>query len=242
VSFHLVIYDPVDDEVTVRYELALLNRDGREIIKSIRSFDTFSRSGKLIEIFQRNTVPLLGDSFQVMCDLTFIEKAAVAVPRPDLHHYLGGLLESQLGGDVTFQSGGELFTAHKCILAARSTVFKDELFGPGKENCASATPIRIEGMEPRVFRALLHFIYTDALPEMEEGDGDKVTMARGLLVAAHRYGMETLKLICGDMLCNHIDARTATTLLQLADSHGCRRLKQACTRAIKDMLEKVATP
>jgi speckle-type POZ protein len=54
--------------------------------------------------------------------------------------------------------------------------------------------------------------------------------------------METLKLICGDMLCNHIDARTATTLLQLADSHGCRRLKQACTRAIKDMLEKVATP
>jgi speckle-type POZ protein len=97
-------------------------------------------------------------------------------------------------------------------------------------------------MEPKVFKALLHFVYTDTLPEVNEGDDDGVAMAQGLLVAAHRYGMETLKSICGDMLCNHIDARTAITFLQLADSHGCCRLKQACIRAITDMLAKVATP
>jgi speckle-type POZ protein len=38
-------------------------------------------------------------------------------------------------------------------------------------------------MEPRVFRALLHFIYTDALPEVSEKD--KVRMAQGLLVAVY---------------------------------------------------------
>lgn len=121
-----------------------------------------------------------------------------------------------MGLDVTFHVGGEMFTAHRCVLA--------------------------DDMEPRVFRALLHFIYTDTLPEVKEGDDDKVAVAQGLLVAADRYGVERLKSTCSEMLCTCIDARTAMTLLQLADSHCCRRLKQACIRVIKDMLAKVATP
>ena len=52
--------------------------------------------------------------------------------------------------------------------------------------------------------------------------------------------MESLKLICGDVLCNHIDARTAMDLLELADKHGCPRLKAACIKVIKDLLAKVA--
>ena len=83
--------------------------------------------------------------------------------------------------------------------------------------------MQIDDMEPRVFKALLHFIYTDALLEVHEED--KIVMAQGLLVAADRYAMERLKLICADMLCNYInDARTAITTLDLADKHGCRRL------------------
>jgi len=70
---------------------------------------------------------------------------------------------------------------------------------------------------------LLHFIYTDALPEVHEDD--KVVIAQGLLVAADRYAMERLKLICANMLCSYIsDARMAITTLDLADKHGCRRL------------------
>ena len=117
-----------------------------------------------------------------------------------------------------------------------------ELFGPGKGKGASASaaaPVRIDGVEPRVFRALLHFVYTDSLPEVDEGAG-KVAMARGLLAAADRFGVESLKLICGDVLCNHIDARTAMDLLELADKHGCPRLKAACIKVIKDLLAKVA--
>jgi speckle-type POZ protein len=45
-----------------------------------------------------------------------------------------------------------------------------------------------------VFRSLLHFIYTDSLPEID--DRDRTAMAQHLLVAADQYGMERLKLIC----------------------------------------------
>ncbi|KAG2563469.1 hypothetical protein PVAP13_8KG340200, partial [Panicum virgatum] len=152
---------------------------------------------------------------------------------------------SQVGADATFQVGGEVFAAHRCVLAARSGVFMAELFGPGKgTSAAAAAPVRIDGVEPRVFRALLHFIYTDSLPEVEVGEGggddDEVAMARGLLAAADRFGVESLKLICGDVLCNSIDARTAVDLLELADNHGCPSLKAACVKVIKDLLAKVS--
>jgi len=126
------------------------------------------------------------------------------------------------------------------VLAARSAVFKAELFGPGKGASAAAeAPVRIDGVEPKVFRALLHFVYTDSLPDVDEG-ADKVAMARGLLAAADRFGVERLKLICGDVLCNHIDVRTAVDLLELANNHGCPGLKAACVKVIKLLLAKVA--
>ncbi|WVZ83080.1 hypothetical protein U9M48_030260 [Paspalum notatum var. saurae] len=53
-------------------------------------------------------------------------------------------------------------------------------------------------------------------------------MAQGLLVAADRYNMETLKLICTDMLYTYIDASTPLTTLELAYEHGGRRFHQAC--------------
>jgi hypothetical protein len=78
-----------------------------------------------------------------------------------------------VGGDVTFKVGGELITAHKCILAASSPVFKVEFFGPNPGNdkntstAAAAAHIQIEDMKPEVFKAMLHFIYTDSLlPEI----------------------------------------------------------------------------
>jgi hypothetical protein len=39
-------------------------------------------------------------------------------------------------------------------------------------------------MEPRVFKALLHFIYTDTLPWVIEGD--EIAIAIGPLVAAEK--------------------------------------------------------
>jgi speckle-type POZ protein len=128
----------------------------------------------------------------------------------DVHQHLGQLLlSSDETADVTFLVGKDTFRAHRCVLAARSSVFKMDLLGPMK-NKTAAHVLRIDNMEANVFKALLHFIYTDSLPEMEEGNTS--AMCQHLLVAADRYNLERLKLFCEEKLCDHVFQKTATTL------------------------------
>ncbi|WVZ59059.1 hypothetical protein U9M48_009262 [Paspalum notatum var. saurae] len=65
--------------------------------------------------------------------------------------------------------------------------------------------VLIRDMEAQVFEALLYFIYTDMFPEMardgEEKEEVVMAMAQHLLVAADRYDMERLKLMCEEKLC-----------------------------------------
>ncbi|CAN6373078.1 unnamed protein product [Urochloa humidicola] len=58
---------------------------------------------------------------------------------------------------------------------------------------------------------------------------EEAVMALHLLVAADRYGMSRLKLICEDMLCCRIDKSTVATTLVSAEQHGCHGLKEACS-------------
>nr|ACF78808.1 unknown [Zea mays] len=101
-----------------------------------------------------------------------------------------------------------------------------------KEASLSAREVQIDEMRADVFRNLLHFIYTDALPKSEPQE-EEALMAQHLLVAADRYGMERLKLVCEDILCRHIDVSTAATTLALAEQHQCQGLKEACFQFLK---------
>ncbi|KAE8781559.1 Speckle-type POZ protein-like protein A [Hordeum vulgare] len=100
-----------------------------------------------------------------------------------------------------------------------------ELFGPLKENTDAS--VRIADMEAKVFKVMLHFIYTDSLLPMDD-EQEVVVMAQHLLVAIDTYNLERLKLVCVEKLCNHMDASTAATTLALAEQHSCCGLKDLC--------------
>ncbi|KAJ1267827.1 hypothetical protein BS78_07G087600 [Paspalum vaginatum] len=155
---------------------------------------------------------------------------SVKVPQSNLKRQLAGLLESREGADVTFSVAGETFAAHKIVLAMRSPVFKAELCGPMRE--VGSQPIVIEDMQPDVFRAMLYFIYTDSMDHDDDLARDyhskNCDMVRYLLVAADRYAIERLKLICQSILCNNLDVQNVATTLALADQHHCDKLKHAC--------------
>jgi speckle-type POZ protein len=53
-------------------------------------------------------------------------------------------------------------------------------------------------------------------------------MAGHLLVAADRYNIQRLKLICEERLCDLIDSDIVATTLALAEQHGFHRVKEAC--------------
>ncbi|XP_073359298.1 BTB/POZ and MATH domain-containing protein 2-like [Aegilops tauschii subsp. strangulata] len=150
---------------------------------------------------------------KVRCKFSVLDKAGVPVPSltrayksvqtftpthpswgysNNMCRDLGGLLKSMDGADMTFNVGGEKVLAHRSVLAARSSVFKAELFGSMMENAGNPL-VEISDMESDVFKSLLHFIYTDSMPEITRED---VVMAGHLLVAADRYDVERLKLLC----------------------------------------------
>ncbi|EEE68261.1 hypothetical protein OsJ_26475 [Oryza sativa Japonica Group] len=112
---------------------------------------------------------------------------------------------------------------------ACSPVFKAELYGGMKER--EARSVTVDDTQPDVFRALPHFMYTDSLPDMDGvEDADYVEMIRLLLVAADRYAMDRMKLLCESVLDDLLDAETVGTTLALADQHSCNNLKDVCVK------------
>ncbi|TVU49806.1 hypothetical protein EJB05_01143, partial [Eragrostis curvula] len=164
----------------------------------------------------------------------------VVVPPSDLRDHLVNLLWKKEGKDVTFAVaavGGEPaayeYDAHGWLLAARSPVFEAELLAAANEKAPGGgvrRRVEVQGIEPHVFHAMLQFMYTDALPRaVAEGP---MSMAWGLLAAAHRYELERLKLMCEEMLCERVRVETVAGSLAVADGHGCRALKDACMEFI----------
>ena len=59
-------------------------------------------------------------------------------------------------------------------------------------------------------------------------------MLPDMVAAANRYGMERLRLLCEDRLCELVDARTVAVILAFAGEHRCHALKEACLRFLSD--------
>ncbi|KAJ4765590.1 BTB/POZ and MATH domain-containing protein 2 [Rhynchospora pubera] len=157
-----------------------------------------------------------------------------AVQPSNLPQQLICLLEQGYGKDVSFNVSGLTFDAHRCVLAARSPVFMAQFFGPVKGNVNEI--IEIKDMEPSIFKSMLHFIYFDSVPELEEEKDNKdesIALAQHLLVAADRYGLERLKQLCELKMYEFTDANNVATTLTLAVQHNCSVLKAACIEFIK---------
>ncbi|CAD6213763.1 unnamed protein product [Miscanthus lutarioriparius] len=237
ISLFLAIHGAVPGKAAkAQVTISLLDQDGKPV-PSYTKVTGFVENGSwgYHKFIERKALEksehLRDDSFTVRFDVTVMRDIqavgtpSVVVPPSDMHRHYGDLLRSKEGADVKFRVGGKTFSAHRLVLSTRSPVFKAELFGPMKESTTTKA-IRIEDMEPAVFDALLTFIYTDTLPETK--DGEECAMAQHLLVAADRYNLERLKLICEDKLCKYIDTCSAATILALAEKHNCHGLKDAC--------------
>ncbi|KAF3335133.1 BTB/POZ and MATH domain-containing protein 2-like isoform X1 [Carex littledalei] len=243
ISFYLKLLTEIregEGEMKVVLEFRLLDDKGKTSTDASKSARvTYLKKGDIKgfdEFMNRSYLEasnfIKDDSFTVRCTVRVIKpwyeeivkRPRVLVPAPDLHEHFGYLLETGEGSDVTFRlSDGAAFNAHRLILAARSPVFRAELFGPmmeSKTNC-----INIQDMEASVFKALLHFIYTDSVPEQYV---ESHALAQHLLVAADRYGMERLKVACEEKLSGGVDVDNVGTTLALAEQHNCVQLKSIC--------------
>ncbi|OEL17718.1 BTB/POZ and MATH domain-containing protein 1 [Dichanthelium oligosanthes] len=254
ISLFLRLDDGVPQGVRARHTFSLLDREGRPPVTrytndGARIFTDLGTSAFIRRSELERSEHLRDDCFTIRCDVTVLNDiqtksidvggAALAVPVPpsDLHRHLGGLLATGEAADVAFEVDGKTFMAHRCVLMARSPVFRAELSGlqAAKESAAAAggsIAVPIKDMEAQDFEALLHYVYTDSLPEVEEGQA--AAMLPDLIAAANRYKMERLRLLCEDKLREFVDARTVAIILAFAGEHHCQGLKEACLRFLND--------
>ncbi|KAJ4777207.1 BTB/POZ domain containing protein [Rhynchospora pubera] len=102
--------------------------------------------------------------------------------------------------------------------------------------------IKIDDMKPLVFRGMLHFIYTDSLPGIEDLVSEETSdnnmssniLYQDLLVAANRYELEGFKTLCEERLRRTISVDTVVSLLIVAGQHNWDYLKEECFEFIAD--------
>ena len=123
-----------------------------------------------------------------------------------LSSHLEELFNDMSLSDVTLNIGGCEFPAHKNILAARSKYFAAMFKQPMREQ--STNKIKMEDIEPEVFKELLRFIYTGRI-----STATMETMATGLFVAADKYLLEELKMKCEKYLVLHMSPDNCVVLL-----------------------------
>jgi speckle-type POZ protein len=181
---------------------------------------------KFIKVTTLETDYVIEGHITFLCGIVVIHDSPIPVPPSDIGIHLGRLLDHMDGTDVSFTIDGETFRAHRAVLAARSPVFRAELFGPMAE--ATMTSITLQEIAPATFKVMLRFIYTDALPGEDELGDPSADILQDLLAAADRYALDRLKLMCAQKLWDKVSTDTVATTLACAETYNCPELKSKC--------------
>ncbi|XP_034693485.1 BTB/POZ and MATH domain-containing protein 4 isoform X1 [Vitis riparia] len=253
-------------DVRALFELTLVDQSGKGKHKVHSHFDRSLESGPYTlkyrgsmwgykRFFRRAMLEssdfLKDDCLKINCTVGVVVSAIdcsrlhpIQVPDSDIGAHFGMLLENEEGSDVIFDVSGEKFHAHKLVLAARSPIFESEFInGPEDDK----QEIVVKDMDPKVFKAVLHFIYRDSLIEDEElltsGSSCMVsesdTIAAKLLAAADKYGLTRLRLMCEALLCKDISVNSVSKILALADRYHAMDLKAVCLKFAAENLVAV---
>ncbi|XP_060197084.1 BTB/POZ and MATH domain-containing protein 4 [Lycium barbarum] len=251
-------------DVRALFELTLVDQSGKGKHKVHSHFDRSLESGPYTlkyrgsmwgykRFFRRAMLEtsdyLKDDCLKINCTVGVVRSTIdcsslhpIQVPHSDMGSHFGMLLENMEGSDVVFSVAGEKFHAHKLVLAARSPVFRAEFFD---EMEGDKQEIVVADMEPRVFKAMLHFIYRDSLEEEELEDTSSSstpvtdTLTAKLLSAADRYDLTRLRRVCESHLCKDISVNSVSRTLALADRYHATELKAVCLRFAAENLAAV---
>ncbi|XP_061349161.1 BTB/POZ and MATH domain-containing protein 2-like isoform X2 [Gastrolobium bilobum] len=166
-------------DVRALFELTLLDQSGKERHKVHSHFERTLESGPYTlkyrgsmwgykRFFKRTALEtsdyLKDDCLSVHCSVGVVKSHtegpkiySIAILPSNIGQQFGKLLESGKGSDVSFEVNGEIFAAHKLVLAARSPVFRAQLFGPMKDQNTRCINYLKESC-PSVLTELLEYV------------------------------------------------------------------------------------
>jgi speckle-type POZ protein len=127
------------NQVRADVNVSLLDQDNQPVSCRYSQISAFFRKGTSLGFdhfisrkFLEKSLSLRDDVLRIRCDITVMEvftehnppQAPFVMPSADMRLHLGQLLLSDdETADVTFEVDEDTFPAHRCVLAARSSVF-----------------------------------------------------------------------------------------------------------------------
>lgn len=111
--------------------------------------------------------------------------------------------------DVVFQCQSRAFALHKAVLSARSEAFKELILQADNLD----EPVQITDMNPVCFSMLMNYIYYGKIEELTQNT------AYSLYLAAAKYDIPSLKLMCTDYITESVTETTLCEALQFADEN-----------------------
>ncbi|PIN19429.1 Speckle-type POZ protein SPOP [Handroanthus impetiginosus] len=169
------------------------------------------------------------DCLKISCTIEIFPCRIQILSLTNVGSYFSRIFQRKERASVFFKVKGETFWAKKSELAACSPTFRS-LF--------SDTPpheeIVIPDVEPRVFQAMLQFVYTGTLVEEEQEAISDINSCNSFLVkvlaAADRFELRRLKKICELRIMESMSRESVAYLLHIAELYRARKLKAACLR------------
>ncbi|KAJ3669923.1 hypothetical protein LUZ60_010247 [Juncus effusus] len=138
---------------------------------------------------------------------------------------------------------GEEEESEKSEKSEKSEEKEGEKEGDGGEE--EEDEIVITDVEPKVFKAMLHFIYSDTLVDDAVLSSSCSTssifdsLAGKLLAAADKYELDRLRLLCESYLCKDVNVNSVASTLALADQFHAAELKAVCLKFAAENLSAV---
>jgi hypothetical protein len=128
------------------------------------------------------------------------------------------MFEERKHCDVEIEVKGEKINAHRAVLAANSPVFaamfEHELMVENQKKL-----VEIKDIDFSVFNEMMRFMYYKRVENMK-------VVAQDLLVAADKYDLEELKLVCQEYLLHDLSVDNSIGLLCLSDKYNAKGMKR----------------
>ncbi|KAJ1269249.1 hypothetical protein BS78_07G196400 [Paspalum vaginatum] len=238
VSIYLARVNESKEDVKAIFEAFVVDREGAPssthrkravyVYKPRESQANASGTGwrKFVKRSVLKSLYVSNGSFTIMCGAKIVRDEPLDVPPSDIGSHLRLMLDSGDGADVSFSVGGETFLAHRLVLAARSPVFKAQLLGSMAD--ANMSSITMHDIAPKTFKIMLWFMYTDACPADAELGDSPLNVFRDLLIAADRFALDRLKILCAKRLWDSVTVDTIADTLAYAETYNCPELKKKC--------------
>ncbi|KAK0091110.1 hypothetical protein PV326_003722, partial [Microctonus aethiopoides] len=230
----------------------LVNSDGRKIkLGRVRMHKfiaiTLNNWGceKLCEkkkLLDNPNVYLPNDELTIICQLNIMGDKNVSInnyhiPKLINNHFSDNFTKFYMNkkfSDVTLILYDERIPAHKAILSAKSPIFAsmfdDNNINEERNNLNKE--IIIDDFNPETFKAMLHYIYTNEIKDVDR-------LALNLLWTANKYEVKELKEICEKTLCQKIIIDNATDYLVYSNLFHAETLMKYCQEFIHAHIEEI---